>query len=74
MRHRESGPAALAAPGSEEDRPVRCLTCGMTDPPPEMTCTGNLDHMVGGEAGCPACLRPMAACTARPCRARRGAR
>jgi hypothetical protein len=61
--------AGLAAPGAGQV--LTCLECGMTDPPPEMTCTTiGYDHRIGLAAGCPACLRLKAACAARPCPAR----
>lgn len=44
-----------------------CLKCGMTDPPPERTCTGGADHFVGTARGCGWCGRLMAACRLRPC-------
>jgi len=48
--------------------PARCLDCGMTDPPPEMTCDGG-DHFVGMDRGCQHCGRLVQACAARPCQA-----
>ncbi len=43
-----------------------CLDCGMADRPPSMRCTLGRDHRVGTGPGCPACLRLMTACAARP--------
>jgi hypothetical protein len=57
--------AAILAPRAA------CLTCGMQDPPPDQTCTGDLDHGVGREAGCPYCGRLALACAWRPCEAMR---
>ena len=53
--------------------PLVCQCCGMTDPPPEMTCDGGepgallSDHFVWGARGCQHCGRLVQACTLRPC-------
>jgi len=39
----------------------------MADPPPDRTCTDDLDHRVGTVAGCPHCGRLLEACARRPC-------
>ena len=62
-----TAPALRSATGT-------CLAYGMPAPAPSMTCTLGRDHRVGAASGCPACLRLTAACTARPCSARRGVR
>ncbi len=56
------------APGNAQRT---CLACQMADPPPDMTCRRGRDHRVGTAAGCPCCVRLIAACARRPCSARR---
>lgn len=56
-----------------EPAPVACLRCGMQDPPPEPSCTGDRDHFIGTdtEQGCAGCGRLAEACSRRPCSTRR---
>ena len=49
---------------------VRCLDCGVEDPPPEQTCLNGMDHFVGNQ-GCGFCGRLKLACARRPCQAMR---
>ena len=49
---------------------LKCWVCGMTDPPPDPTCSAGperMDHRVGTTAGCPHCGRLPEACARRPC-------
>ncbi len=49
---------------------LKCWVCGMTDPPPDPTCSAGperADHRVGTAAGCPHCGRLPEACARRPC-------